>query len=568
MKFTKSFLKYYNSDMRSLFENIKAPLLVIDSKKNFVFFSQKAKEILNIKKLNRKLKSLLENIAPESLSIIDYENRQFLIYSCFLIHYNENYTLLHLLPLEIFEEKIVVNTNSYKNVIKDLESIIENTYDGLYITDGNANTLRVNRAYERITGIKREEVVGKNMRELVSKGVYNRSVTLEVLEKKKVITFIQEVKTGKKVIVTGNPIFNEKGEIEKVVTTVRDITELVELKDKLHERELELNCYKEELDKFKTYMEADINFVTVSKAMNNLIETAYKAAHFDSNILITGESGTGKGSLAKLIHNWSFRNKGPFIKINCAAIPENLFESELFGYEPGAFSGASNKGKKGLLEMANGGTLFLDEIGDMPLNLQSKLLQVIEEKEMIRLGSTKPIKLDIRLMAATNQDVNKLLAEKKFRQDLYYRISTVCLHLKPLRERREDIIPLAIYFLNNLNKKYNLKKTFLPEALKVLSQYDFPGNVRELANIVEQAFLLSEGDSINDTDLPTHIKQHNDLCFTFVKEGDLKKVLHEIEFKTIKSAIKKYGSTRKAAKYLNISQSSIVRKLKKLSNDA
>lgn len=557
-------------DLKTFFNSFQYPLLVFKNNLDCVFINNGAKKLLgkkNTEKVIQKLsKEFILNFRKTPFFVFNDLSESGLIGHIIKIEFDEEFLLCFIYPLKDFEENIVKNTQTYKKIVKDLESIIENTYDGLYITDGNAVTLRVNRAYERITGIKREEVVGRNMRELVASGVYNRSVTLEVLEKKKPITFVQEVRTGKKVIVTGNPIFNYDGEIEMVVTTVRDITELVELKDKLHERELELNCYKEELEKIKTYMEGDFSFVTVSKVMNNLIETAYKAAHFDSNILITGESGTGKGSLAKLIHSWSYRKKGPFIKINCAAIPENLFESELFGYEPGAFSGASNKGKKGLLEMANGGTLFLDEIGDLPLNLQSKLLQVIEEKEMIRLGSTKTIKLDIRIIAATNQNIESLIEKNKFRRDLYYRINTVSLHLKPLRERIEDIIPLANHFLKLLNDKYNMKKVFTSESLKILSNYSYPGNIRELSNIVENAFLISDDSFIGKDDLPEHVRKEEKIDISI--DNDLKKIINEIELRALKSAIEKYGSTRKAAKHLNISQSSLVRKLKKLSNDA
>lgn len=557
-------------DLKTFFNSFQYPLLVFKNNLDCVFINNGAKKLLgkkNTEKVIQKLsKEFILNFRKTPFFVFNDLSESGLIGHIIKIEFDEEYLLCFIYPLKDFEENIVKNTQTYKKIVKDLESIIENTYDGLYITDGNAVTLRVNRAYERITGIKREEVVGRNMRELVASGVYNRSVTLEVLEKKKPITFVQEVRTGKKVIVTGNPIFNYDGEIEMVVTTVRDITELVELKDKLHERELELNCYKEELEKIKTYMEGDFSFVTVSKVMNNLIETAYKAAHFDSNILITGESGTGKGSLAKLIHSWSYRKKGPFIKINCASIPENLFESELFGYEPGAFSGASNKGKKGLLEMANGGTLFLDEIGDLPLNLQSKLLQVIEEKEMIRLGSTKTIKLDIRIIAATNQNIESLIEKNKFRRDLYYRINTVSLHLKPLRERVEDIIPLANHFLKLLNDKYNMKKVFTSESLKILSNYSYPGNIRELSNIVENAFLISDDSFIGKDDLPEHVRKEEKIDISI--DNDLKKIINEIELRALKSAIEKYGSTRKAAKHLNISQSSLVRKLKKLSNDA
>ncbi|MFA5317723.1 MAG: sigma 54-interacting transcriptional regulator, partial [Dehalococcoidales bacterium] len=237
-----------------------------------------------------------------------------------------------------------------KKFAKDLEAIIENTYDGLYITDGDANTLMINQAYERIAGIKREEVLGKNMRDLVASGVIDRSVSVEVIEKKKPVTIMQELRNGKKVLVTGSPVFDKNtGAIVLVVTNVRDITELMELKDKLHERTLEANRYLAELDKMKILQQQKIKFATKSKKILEIMELAIKAAQFDSNILITGESGVGKGLMTRLIHESSSRKDQPFIVINCAGITEDLFESELFGYDPGAFSGASTKGKKGLL---------------------------------------------------------------------------------------------------------------------------------------------------------------------------------------------------------------------------
>jgi PAS domain S-box-containing protein/TyrR family helix-turn-helix protein len=469
--------------------------------------------------------------------------------------------------IDEFEKDILEKTDSHKRLANDLEAIIENTYDGLYITDGNANTLKVNQAYERITGIRRKDLVGRNMRDLVASGLFDRSVSIEVLEKKAPVTIMQELRGGKKVLVTGSPVLNkDTNEIEIVVTNVRDITELMELKDKLHERTLEVNRYLAELDKLKALQQQKARFVTKSKRMAELLETTIRAAQFDSNILITGESGVGKGLMAVLIHEASGRRDYPFVVINCAGIPEDLFESELFGYEPGAFSGASVKGKKGLLEVGDKGTVFLDEIGDMSLRLQSKLLRVIEEKEMTRLGSTKTIKLDVRIIAATNQDVPALIQGKKFRQDLFFRLNTIALLIPPLRERVEDVIPLMQTFTERLNERYHMNKHFGPEATKLLMSYSFPGNVRELSNIVEQAFLVSRNDRIEMDDLPAQVQSTVDSQSMMIsaENRSYDEIVNLMEYKILKSALEKYGSTHKVAKNLGISQSTIVRKMKKL----
>jgi len=453
-----------------------------------------------------------------------------------------------------------------KDLARDLGAIIENLPDGVYITDKNANTLMINRAYERITGIKRAEVVGRNMRDLVKSGAIDRSVSLEVIEKKESITLMQELRSGKKILVTGNPLFDEKDEIALVVTSVRDITELVDLKDKLHERTLEINRYIAELDHLKTLRGQQKTFITKNKKVLEIMDVAVTAAKFDSSILITGESGVGKGLMARLIHESSDRRARPFIVINCAGIPEDLFESELFGYEPGAFSGASEKGKKGLLEVGDRGTVFLDEIGDMSLRLQAKLLRTIEEKEITRLGSTKMVKLNIRFLSATNQDLPVLIEQKKFRQDLFFRMNTILLSIPPLRERHEDIIPLVNHFTDLLNKRYKMEKKFHPQAAQFLVMYKFPGNARELSNIVEQAFLISKGNNIRVEDLPLHVRgiiDSKDLIIDSENKS-YSEIIDLMEHKVLKRALEKYGSTHKAAKNLKINQSTIVRKMKRL----
>ena len=378
---------------------------------------------------------------------------------------------------------------------------------------------------------------------------------------------MQELRSGKKILVTGSPVFNNKTkEIELVVTNVRDITELIALKEELHERTLEANRYLAELEKMKTMQQQKARFITKSRKMAEILETVIRAAQFDSNILITGESGVGKGLLAVLIHEASSRTEHPFVTINCAGIPEDLFESELFGYEPGAFTGASAKGKKGLLEVGDKGTVFLDEIGDMSLRLQAKLLRVIEEKEMTRLGSTRTIKLNVRIIAATNQDISTMIEQKIFRQDLFFRINTISVMIPPLKERIEDVIPLIQHFTKKLNERYHIRKRFSPQAAQMLMSYQFPGNVRELSNIVEQAFLMSKNDLVDALDLPVQVMSTLDTQRLIVNGGDksYNDIVNLMEYKILKNAVEKYGSTHKAARNLKISQSTIVRKLKKL----
>jgi transcriptional regulator with PAS, ATPase and Fis domain len=301
--------------------------------------------------------------------------------------------------------------------------------------------------------------------------------------------------------------------------------------------------------------------------MRQVLKTGHKFAKLGvSNILLLGESGTGKNLLAKFIHNNGIRKKKPFIEISCAAIPENLLEAELFGYEKGAFTGADPRGKVGLFELAHEGTLFLDEIGDLPLPVQVKLLKYWDNQEIYHIGGIKPIKVDCIIITATNRDLKKLVNQGKFREDLFYRLNSVNLSIPPLRERREDISKLAYHYLNMYNQTYDLKKRFSPQALEVLLSYQFPGNIRELKNIINSAVLMSEKDELEKSIVNAILDLKLEKNTLPIGHGEdtqsLKKQLLSVEKTILVDALSRYRSTRDIAKHLNLSQSSVVRKLK------
>ncbi|AZR74119.1 hypothetical protein BBF96_12345 [Anoxybacter fermentans] len=464
-------------------------------------------------------------------------------------------------------ESISQELKSIKELNRELDTIIESISDGVYITDGEGNTLRVNSAYERISGIKAEEVIGRNMKELVEEGVYSQSVTLLVLEEREPVTITHEIKTGKEVLITGNPVFDEEGNIVRVVTTVRDLAELNSLKQQLAETRKLSQRYHSELAQLRLQQLELDDVVIQSEAMQKVIKLALRLGEVNSTVLITGESGVGKEIVAKIIHRTGQGHEGSLIKVNCGAIPENLLESELFGYEKGAFTGARKEGKPGLFELAEGGTLFLDEISELSLNLQVKLLRAIQEKEIVRVGGVNPIKIQVRIIAATNRNLEQMVKEGKFREDLYYRLNVVPIYVPPLRERREDIIPLIYHFLERFNTQFKTNKRFDPEALKALERYDWPGNVRELENTVERLVVLTNNDLIGIDDLPEYIRSDE-----YVKTPSniivpslmpLKDAVEEVEKQIIAKALQKYSTTREVAKVLGVSQPTIVRKMKK-----
>jgi len=452
-----------------------------------------------------------------------------------------------------------------KMMVDQLNAIIDSSYDGLWICDGEGKVVRINKASEEINDIKAEQVINKRMEDLVAEGLIDRSVTLEVLKTRATVTMIQQLKNGKQILVTGSPVFDKDAQISMVVVNDRDITELNKLRTELEESRALSREYRRELSGIHIEKEFLSDVVVRSELMQRVFKTALKVAEVDSTVLIQGESGVGKGLVARLIHQASKRKQGPFIRVDCSAIPEPLIESELFGYEGGAFTGALSKGKPGHFEMAEGGTLFLDEVGELPKNIQVKLLRFMDENEVVRVGGTAPRKIDAKIIAATHRDLNIMAQSNLFRRDLFFRLNVIPLKIPPLRERSEDIPPLIHFFLQKYNRKCSTNKVLRPPAVDCICNYSFPGNIRELANLIEQLVVLSQNREIDVKDLPFQVRmgESEGKLLTERNGWNLREAVDGLEREAIKRALKEFGSQRKAAGPLGMDQSTLARKIKR-----
>ncbi|MBR0599554.1 sigma-54 interaction domain-containing protein [Sinanaerobacter chloroacetimidivorans] len=435
------------------------------------------------------------------------------------------------------------------------QTAFESSYDGIHILDSAGNTLYINKACERIEGITMKDAYMFNIREMVDQGIYSESVTLKVLETNAAATIIQKVKNGNTVLATGTPIYKD-GKIDKIVVNSRDVTELNFLRKALSEKEELTEKYQEEIRLLRLESLKNLGFISKSPNMEKIKDLAVMVAKVDSTVLISGESGVGKGVLSKYIHRLSSRKEGPFIKIDCSAIPESLFESEVFGYEKGAFTGAEKSGKVGLLELANGGTVFLDEIGDMPLHLQPKLLRAIQDREIVRVGGKQAVSIDVRFISATNGDLKQMVKDKTFRPDLYYRLNVVPIFIPPLRERREDMIPLIQDITEKINSRYNLDKKISKQVIEMMLQYDWPGNVRELENIIER-MMVTEEDEFGVLQNLIGKKEQAGSAESYRQK------LEEYDKKLLLDCIKEKGSVLRAAEVLGMDPTTMRRKLHK-----
>lgn len=452
---------------------------------------------------------------------------------------------------------------SREDKINIFNSIIYNDQIGVNITDSKGQTVFLNDAHTRITGQPKELYINNNMYHLEELGVVTPSAAIKVIANGDKVTLRQGTPQNHNYEVSAFPVYDQDGKLCYVINLLSDITEAINYKKRVNELEEYSNILKQAIT-------GDGHLIYQSYIMQQVVEKSRRVAETDASVLITGPSGVGKELIADIIHENSLRKDKPFIKINCAAIPENLLESELFGYEPGAFTGGSPKGKKGLIESANGGTLLLDEIGELPLSLQSKLLRVLQERSLRRLGGNKATNVDFRLISSTNVDLKAMIAAKEFREDLYYRLNVIYINVPPLENRREDIPLLINHFIRLFNAKYELNKSIDSDAMQFLSQYDYPGNVRELRNVVERIVIQSPGEriSLRDAYESLGVLMHDNAeqgSQTIINnEGmSLKQIMENYEKNLLEEYIKIYKNGTELSRQLKTDQSTISRKLTK-----
>jgi PAS domain S-box len=455
--------------------------------------------------------------------------------------------------------------------------LLDNIPDGIYVLDNAGNTIYANSAYARLANMSKSELIGYNVHEFLATKTIDFCISDVVYEEKRRVVMLQNVfdrqNPNRKIrqsLVVSSPIFDEQGDVCNIIAVVRPVRSM---NDDYHQAILqERVSYRVDTQPINK------DVIAESPEMLRLLKASENVANVDSTVLLTGESGTGKEVLAQFIHNAGDRGERPLVVINCASLPPALLETELFGYDKGAFTGASVKGKIGLFEEADQGTLLLDEVNSLPLELQGKLLRAIETKSIQRIGSTKTHPVNFRLIATTNEDLQAMVREQRFRSDLYYRLNVIPLHIPPLRERREDILPLTFYYLKFFCEKHNISKILSDNTLAAMQDYDWPGNVRELKNFVERSVVMSMGEFIEipnvraitggaktlhlDAEEHAVIENHN---FHEMLEGGVtfREYMEQCEAAYLRHALETYGNASLVAKALGISLSSVMRRKKK-----
>ncbi|MDN3015817.1 sigma 54-interacting transcriptional regulator [Paenibacillus sp. BSR1-1] len=552
--------------LQELGEKFPFGLLLVDFKGKIQYANPICEGILNLKKPYMKY---IQEVLPGSNIIKVIKD------GIFGIPENISNTNMYVMSISLVQGKLggilFLDNNTYqmfldnspkvRDLKQELEAIMNLSGEMVTITDGEGIILRANNTCEQILGIKEFEIVGKSASVLEKNGFINDSSTLHVIRKKRKVTLNQTTKTGRRLLVEAHPIFHADGSLSKIINISKDVTEIANLQKKLEETKAVLDFYQQQLQILE---KKDHGLVFKSKCMEEVYELACRVADVDATIYIHGETGVGKEVLARTIHQLSNRKDAPFIKINCSAIPESIMESELFGYAKGTFTGGNKDGKKGLALAAHKGTLFLDEVGELPLNLQAKLLQLLQEKQFTPLGETKPVQVDVRFIAATNRNLKDMVKEGTFREDLFYRLFVVPIIIPPLAERKEDVPFMISHFLDNYNQKYKLYKTIDKEVVQLFIDYEWKGNVRELQNTIERLVLTSPTQHIDLNSLPDTFITSSVKAIDKVPENlNLKQQMELFEKQLILQALESSFTMKEASKKLGVDPATVTRKVQK-----
>lgn len=573
-EYLKSKIRFFIQSFDSIINSFNHGIIVIDKNLNITVFNNIAGEILGIdsnEAIGRKIKAVFSQTKlPNTLQtgksyendLVEIRDRKILTTRTPLVQDGKIIGAVALFQDVTEHDNLLKKLEEQKNISQVLNTILETAYDGIVVVDKEGYITMLSKAYSKFLGVNEEEVIGKHVTQVIE------NTRMHVVAKTGVpeIADMQRIK-GDYMIASRIPIIKNGGIVGVVGKVLfRNIEEFNDLYKKIGLMEKELEQYKGELMRMN---EAKYSFDSIIGKSRRLLKTkqlARRAALTDSNVLLIGESGTGKELFAHAIHNASNRRFGPFVKVNCAAIPAELLESELFGYEEGAFTGAKRGGKIGKFELADGGTIFLDEIGDMPLSMQAKLLRVIQEKEVERIGGNGSKRVNVRIIAATNKNLEEMVENDEYREDLYYRLNVFTINIPALRERPEDIPLLSNYFLNELCQKYHKKIEKISEGvLKYLVKYNWPGNVRELANTIEWCInMIDKEETIEIKHIPKRIIDVN--YIDDVK--NLKETLEEAEREAIIESLRVSGGNKsKAAKLLGIGRTTLYEKLEKYNID-
>ncbi|WP_209701717.1 HPr family phosphocarrier protein [Clostridium algifaecis] len=575
--------------MGQIFQNIVNGIIVTDEKDNIIIFNSIAEKFFGIQEnaaIGKKINEVIEN---SRLNVVNNTGKSELMIKQVI---GERIVLINRTPvvidgkvkgaIGIFQdissfEKVKFELDEVKELQKRLQLILQSVQDGICFIDAKGNINYVNDAYINILGISRNDILEKNIREISPNGarhkvlVSGKSINNAIIKKENGITVISNI----------NPVVVDN-KIIGVVSVVKNLKQVEKLTEKLSKVSAKAEYLEEELIRTKKPEMVFSNFIGKSGKIIDALSIALKAAQSNATILIRGESGTGKELIAEGIHYASTNYKGPFIRVNCAAIPKNLLESELFGHEKGAFTGAIKR-KLGKFELAQNGTMFLDEIGELEKDMQSKILRAIQEKEFQRVGGEKTIKINVRIIAATNRNLEEMVKKGEFREDLYYRLNVIPIFLPPLRDRKQDIALLVEHFMNKFKNFRNKKiRGITNEAMEAILSYPWPGNVRELENLFERLYALVDGEYITIDDMPPYIcgtklnnkckiEDRKNVCSEEKIDSISRRILDEddvlamkdYEKLIIEKALKKYGSYNAAGKALGLTHKTIASKARK-----